>query len=68
MISTQIIDYIRANPNQRSEQIAQALNLIHGTVQITLIRYFKAGKISRKKVNDDKWVCGPRSVYVYFIG
>jgi len=68
MISAQIIDYIRNNPNQRSEQIAQVLNLIHGTVQITLIRYFKAGKVNRKKVNNDNWVSGPTKIYVYFIG
>jgi len=68
MISAQIINYIREHPNCDTREIAKSLNLMMSTVQCTLVRYVKSNKVNRKKVDKEQYDCGPRSVYVYFIG
>ena len=68
MISAQIMNYIREHPHCDTQEIAVGLNLMMSTVQCTLVRYVKANRVNRKKVVKEPYVCGPRSVYAYFIG
>lgn len=67
MISSQIIDYIRKNPHCDTQEIATGLNLLMSTVQCTLVRYVKANRVNRKKVDKEPYFRGPKKIYVYYL-
>jgi len=67
MISEDIMLFFRCNSYRTSENIASSLDLKHSTVQVTLLRYVKAGKICRHKASVDSYKAGPKLVYVYYL-
>ena len=68
MISKNIITYLTENANKNTKEIASALHLKEETVQITLLRMIKSGKLLRLKTAPAEYQAGPRQTYIYRVG
>lgn len=60
-----IVDFIQANPDKTSNEIADATQIPVSKVKVVLCKLTKSGKIVRTRKANETKKAGPTSQYIY---